>query len=75
MRPLAAEWSKGIPEDWATESLQIAKKAYYLPGTSTVMPSGTALSDDYCCMALPLIQKQLAKAGIRVAWMLNEIFK
>jgi hypothetical protein len=62
----AAEWSKGTPEDWATESLQMAKRAYCLPGIQTVIKSGTALGDDYCMMALPIIQIQLAKAGVRV---------
>ena len=72
---LTVEWSKGTPEEWATESLQVAKKAYRLPGTKAVMDSGTRLGDDYCSMALPIIQEQLAKAGIRVAIILNEIFK
>jgi hypothetical protein len=67
------EWSKGIPEDWATETLQVAKVAYCVPETKTVMKSGTKLGDDYNQMALPLIQIQLAKAGIRTAWILNEI--
>ncbi len=70
-----SQWSKGTPEDWAAESLQIAKKAYCLPGTNTVMPSGTKLDDNYCRMALPIIQTQLAKAAIRVAATLNEIFR
>jgi hypothetical protein len=34
-----SQWSKGTPEDWATESLQAAKEAYCLPGTKTVMQS------------------------------------
>jgi hypothetical protein len=68
------EWAKGSPEDWATETLQAAKEAYCLPGTKTVIRSGTRLGDEYCRFALPIIQKQLAKAGIRIAWMLNEIF-
>jgi hypothetical protein len=72
---MVTEWSKGTPEDWATETLQIAKEAYCLPGTTTVMKSGTKLGDDYCWMAMPIIQKQLAKAGIRLAWTLNEIFR
>ena len=72
---LAAEWSKGTPEDWATDTLQVAKKAYCLPGTQNVIQSGTAIGDDYCRMALPIIQRHLAKAGIRVAYTLNEIFK
>jgi nuclease S1 len=72
---LAAEWSKGIPEDWATDTLQVARKAYSLPGIQNVIQSGTTLGDDYQRMALPIIQRQLAKAGIRVAYTLNEIFK
>lgn len=71
----AEEWVKGTPEVWATDSLQVAKKAYCLPGTQTVMPSGTTLGDNYFRMALPIIQMQLAKAGVRVAWMLNQIFR
>ena len=70
-----AECSKGTPEEWATESLQVAKEAYCTPGTQTVMKSGTRLGDDYYRMALPIITKQLAKAGVRVAWMLNQIFR
>jgi nuclease S1 len=71
----AAEWSKGTPEDWATDTLQVTKLAYCLPGTNTVMPSGSKIGDEYYKMALPLLQKQLAKAGVRVAAVLNEIFK
>jgi hypothetical protein len=70
-----AEWSEGKAEEWATESLQAAKEAYYLPGSTTVMRSGTRLGDDYCRTALPIIQVQLEKAGVRGAWMLNEIFR
>jgi hypothetical protein len=68
------QWSGGTPEDWATESLQVAKKAYCLPGQETVMRSGSKLDNEYVVRAIPIIQTQLAKAGIRVAWTLNEIF-
>jgi hypothetical protein len=70
-----SQWSKGTAEDWATESLQIAKEAYRSQDTKMVMKSGTKLGDDYCRFALPIIQTQLAKAGIRIALMLNEIFR
>jgi nuclease S1 len=72
---LASEWSKGAPEDWATDTLQVAKTAYCLPGTQSLIQSGTTLGDDYSRMALPIIQRQLAKAGIRVAVVLNKIFQ
>jgi|WetSurMetagenome_2_1015567.scaffolds.fasta_scaffold218264_2 nuclease S1 len=70
-----AEWSRGTPEDWATESLQAAKEAYCLPGTRTLMKSGTKLNDDYCRMALPIIERQLAKAAVRMAFVLDGIFR
>jgi len=71
----SAEWTKGTMEDWATETLQVAKEAYCLPGTTMVMKSGTKLGDEYFRFALPIIQRQLAKAGVRTARTLNEIFK
>ncbi len=72
---IVAEWSKGTPEDWATESLQLAKEAYCLPGTKTVMASGTKLGDEYCRIVLPIIKTQLAESGVRLAWTLNSIFR
>ena len=33
------------------------------------MPSGTRIDDTYCRMAIPIIEEQLAKAGVRVAAM------
>jgi len=69
------EWSKGTPEEWATESLVLAKKAYRIPGSQVLIKPGTRLDSEYCREALPEIQLQLAKAGIRTAWMLNQIFR
>ena len=70
-----AEWSNGTAEDWATETLQAAGKAYLLPGTDVEIKPGAKLGDPYCEMALPIIQTQLAKAGTRIAWTLNTIFQ
>ncbi len=70
---IVAQWSKGTPEDWATETLQLAKEAFCLPGTKKVMPPGTKLGDEYCRIVLPTIKAQLAEAGIRIAWILNSI--
>ncbi len=69
-----AEWSRGTPEDWATESLLIAKEAYCVPGTNKVMRPGIRLDDPYFLFAYPIIQQQLARAGVRIAYTLNEIF-
>lgn len=69
------EWSKGAPEDWAAETLLVAKEAYCLPGTQKLISPGTRLGNDYYKFALPVIQKQLARAGIRTAFILNGIYK
>jgi nuclease S1 len=68
-------WAKGTPEDWATETLQIAKEAYCLPGARAPMKSGSRLANPYYEFALPVIQKQLAKSGIRIEFVLNGIFR
>ena len=39
------------------------------------MKSGTRLGEDYCQSMLPIVEKQLAEAGIRVAAVLNAIFR
>jgi hypothetical protein len=70
---MVAEWSKGTPQDWATETLQIAKEAYCFPGKTPMKP-GSRLGNQYYEFALPVIQKQLAKSGIRIAFVLNGIF-
>jgi len=72
---MAAAWTKGNVEDWATESLVEAKLAYCLPGTDKLIPSGANLGEDYCRFALPIIQQRLAKSAVRLASMLNQIFK
>ena len=43
--------------------------------TYTRMEPWTNLGEEYCRFALPIIQEQLAQAGIRVAFTLNEIFR
>jgi hypothetical protein len=72
---MVTEWSTGSPEDWATESLVIAKEAYRISGAGRGMPSGSRLGSAYYNLALPIIQKQLAKAGNRIAYILNGIFR
>ena len=72
---MVAEWSRGTPEDWATESLWIAKKAYSLPDDGGAIRSGARLDNAYYKFALPAIRTQLAKAGIRISFVLNDVFR
>ena len=55
------EWVESTPEDWATDTLQVAKKAYCLPETQSVIQSGTALGESYFLMALPLFKCNLRR--------------
>jgi len=72
----AGMWSRVTPEEWATESLLWARRAYSLPGEETVMKSGSKLADNYTYMvAVEIIKIRLAMAGYRTAWVLNEIFQ
>jgi nuclease S1 len=70
----AGEWSKGTPEQWATQSLEIAKTAYRVAGSAALIQPGAKIGNEYCRTMLPVIQKQLAKAGVRTAFILNQIF-
>jgi len=67
-------WSSGTVEDWATESLQAAKRAYDPTGRGRPLAKGAALGQDYESFALPIITQRLAQAGIRLANELNAIF-
>ena len=69
------EWSRGAPADWATETLQLAKKAYCLPGSESPMPNGAAIGNAYYRFALTTVQRQLAISGVRISFMLNEIYR
>ena len=71
---LAIEWTKGTVEDWANESLTIAKTAYLVPGTTTELRSGAKLGQSYYEANLPLAEQRVAQAGVRLASLLNAIF-
>jgi hypothetical protein len=65
-------------EDWATESLRLAKKAYKTdpanPDSSDDVKKGARLADDYENGGLPIVEQRLAHAGVRLAQVLNDIF-
>jgi hypothetical protein len=70
-----AAWSSGDAEQWATESLLDARKAYFYPaGARRAIPSGTRLGDDYVAFARPTLEERLAQAGVRLASELNALF-
>jgi hypothetical protein len=74
-REIYGIWSQGSLNDWATDSLEAAKLLCRQPVAQDLMKPGTKLGEEYFQMALPIVRRQLAKAGVRVAWVLNQIFR
>jgi len=71
-----ASWSRGDEGDWAMESYQIAKIKIY-PGMDPGPQDYTdnPLPSSYYGQMRPIVDQQLEKAGIRLAFVLNEILK
>ena len=62
-------WQSGGPVQWTDESLMLVRSRAYDVGQSI------ELSDQYVEMARPVVRTRLAQAGIRLAWLLNSVFK
>jgi hypothetical protein len=73
---LARQWQGGTPEQWANEGFLVAKTQIYaqFPGSGATQAS-IILNPDYPAQQGPIAAAQLAKAGIRLAAVLNEVFK
>lgn len=61
--------SEGSVEDWGKETYEVCKKVY------ETTPEGSKLSYDYVNEWAPVIEEQFLKGGIRLAAILNEIYK
>jgi nuclease S1 len=72
---LADSWSKGGPPDWANESLDIAKLAYLDTPAKTELKKGAKLGQSYQDANLPLAERRVTQAGVRLAWILNTTFR
>lgn len=59
----------GTPTDWALEAHQLARETAY------GIPDGGALEMNYYTTALPVVDRQLAVAGMRLAKFLKDTFK
>jgi len=70
------EWTTTNPKDWANESFAIAEAAttkYCMPtGSSCDLPPGSvAINVAYVSANTPILREQLAKAGVRLAHLLE----
>jgi hypothetical protein len=65
-------WAFGTPAQWANEAHAIARDHIYPPlGGRTQL----RLSPDYPQREIAIARTQLAKAGVRLAWLLNGVFR
>lgn len=63
-------WERGRVEDWAMESHALAVQVAYGRLSHEATP---VLGDDYLNAALPVVELQIEKAGIRLAGILNRV--
>ena len=74
-RPEAHDWLNGRTEDWADESLAVGRRAYQIPGSSSTLRSGDSIGRDYERENVPRAADRLARSGVRLAAVLEEVFK
>jgi nuclease S1 len=67
------DWSKGTPQAWAEESFKVARDFIYAHSrgvnskqTPIVLPA------NYAEEATPIISERISRAGVRLAWLLNQ---
>jgi hypothetical protein len=75
-RPEARDWlQQGRPEDWANESLLVGRRAYQIPGSNSTLRSGDSIGREYERENVPKAADRLARSGVRLAAVLEEVFK
>ncbi|MBC8107704.1 MAG: S1/P1 nuclease [Anaerolineae bacterium] len=67
------EWTRAEPVGWANESHQIAVNVVYAGVAADGPP--VKLDEAYVQRAEPVVELQLARAGVRLAEVLNRIFR
>jgi hypothetical protein len=65
-------WASGAPAQWANEAHAIARDQIYPPLNNR---RELRLPRDYAFRQAPVARLQLAKAGVRLAWLLNGALK
>ena len=67
----AIRWASGTVEDWANESLRAARFAYTMPESGQPLRKGAKLGVRYAEVNLPIAKERVARAGVRLAFLLN----
>jgi nuclease S1 len=74
-QPESGLWLRGRIEDWADESLEVGRRAYLIPGSNATLRTGDSIGRDYEQAKLPVVVDRLARSGVRLAYLLNEILR
>lgn len=64
------EWRSGTIRDWVHESYRLSVEVVY-----PSLADGRRLGREYAATHAKLVETQLAKAGIRLAWLLDQIWR
>ena len=67
-----ARWTRGTPAEWAMESFAVAQSHVYGPLPDARARHRYELSSAYVDDATVVTAEQLSKAGVRLAWLLNQ---
>ncbi|MBI4879032.1 MAG: hypothetical protein HY812_05140 [Planctomycetes bacterium] len=68
-------WRRGSLADWASESFQLALRYAYQDERGEPVASGQRLGRAYLTTRTVIVDEQLKKAAVRLAWLLNEVLK
>ena len=69
----ATAFATGTPQEWATQSWQLAREAVYRDVPAAGNPP--TISEEYITKARPVVDEQIQKAGVRLAAALNDAFR
>ena len=69
------QWSKGSASDWALETYAVSKVNAYGPLPAPGANGTYALPASYVTNAKGAVADQLSKAGVRLAFVLNDALK
>jgi S1/P1 Nuclease len=69
------KWQAGTPADWARESFGISKEDTYGELPEPSRRGNFRLSDEYVTTATHDVAQQLSKAGVRLAFVLNNVLR
>jgi hypothetical protein len=66
-------WKSGTIEDWAVESYTVSKNTIYVGFSAGATETAVPLAKDYHSKMRPVCDEQIEKAGVRLAYVLEQV--